>query len=91
MLLLELAADSGSSAAPPLVQSWGVWLVIFSSGVRHPLGSCLPRFLLFLGSVVSGVVFYPIHVYLFSSVNPPVGVRGVAVLPHLLLFHFLSF
>ena len=93
------------------MQSWGVWLVLFSSGVRHLLGSCLPRFLLFLGSVVSRVyvisysclfvlvcesvdppvVQFSLAYFSLVVIHPPVGVGGVAVLPHLLLFHFLSF
>ena len=54
--LQELVGDLESPSAPPLMRSWGIWLVLFSSGVRHLRGSGLPKFLLFLGSVVSGIL-----------------------------------
>ena len=56
-LLLHLSCDRGPMAGS------------VSSGVGHLLAACFPRHHLFLGSVVSGVVFYLIHIYLFSSVN----------------------
>ena len=49
-LLLHLSCDRGAMAG------------FLSSGVRHLLGSCFPRHHLFLGSIVSGVVFCRIHV-----------------------------
>ena len=49
-LLLHLSCDRGAMAGS------------VSSGVRHLLDACFPRHHLFLGSVVSGVVFYLIHV-----------------------------
>ena len=56
-LLLHLSCDRGAMAGS------------ISSGVRHLLAARFPRLHLFLGSVVSGVVFYLIHIKLFSSVN----------------------
>ena len=51
------------------MRSWGIWLVLFLSGVRHLQGSCLPRFLLFLGSVVSEILSLLIDTYFVLSVE----------------------
>ena len=51
-----------SQLLPHLFCDRGVMAGSISSGVRHLLATCFPRHHLFLGSVVSRVVFYLIHI-----------------------------
>ena len=62
LVLQELGDDSGSASAPPLVQSWGVWLVLFCLELGISWGLVCLDISFFLGSLVSRVVFYLILV-----------------------------